>query len=159
MNVLSQLKINKKLKNIILKQSRKKYIYQKNDIKPFFRNWKYILNNKSKKDKNIIITNIIYKACSNNNNELVYKLSDSSFPNIEEYFGYYNSNIAICHQINITISKGVFYLDNKNKKTDYSHINRSDNDNENMEVFVVKNIRNRNISFQRNGNYTFNGVI
>ena len=160
LNALSQLEINKKLKNIILKQSRKKYIYQKNNIKSYFRKWKYLLNNKNKKDKNIIITNIIYKACPNDDNEFVYKLSDSSFPNLEEHFGYYNSNIAICHPINITISKGVFYLNNKSKKTDYSNNNKPDNNNnEDMEVYVVKNIKNRNISFQRNDNYTFNGLI
>ena len=158
LNTLSNIdkleKIKPKLKNIIFREANKKYKFKRN-IKEIFKKWKYLLNNNEKKDEKIIINNIIYNAYQNNDNEMIYKVPNNLISDQKEHFGYYDSNIKICYPINIKISKGIFYLIN-NRDNDYQYFN---DDDEDMEIFVVKKTKKRRYSFQKNDNYTFNGTL
>ena len=148
--------IKTKLKNIILKEPIKRNKSIKT-IKYFFKKWKYLLNKKSlcnEKDNNIIINTAIYKADPNQENEKMYKLPSDDNNTKEEHFGYYDSNISICHPIKITIKNGVFFVINDNKV----HFNAYRDKEKDIEIFVVKDIKNRNFSFQKNDNCTFGGT-
>lgn len=151
--------IKNKLKNIILKEPIKRCKSIKT-IKYFFKKFKYLLNKKSlcnEKDNNIIINTAVYKADPNQENEKMYKLPSDENNTKEEHYGYYDSNIAICHPIKVTIKNGVFFVINDNK-VDESHFNIYRDTEEDMEIFVVKDVKNRNFAFQKNGNYTFGGT-
>jgi hypothetical protein len=151
--------IKTKLKNIILKEPIKRNKSIKT-IKYFFKKWKYLLNKKSlcnEKDNNIIINTAIYKADSNQENEKMYKLPSDDNNTKGEHYGYYDSNIAICHPIKITIKNGIFFVINDNK-VDESLFNIGRDKEEDMEIFVVKDVKNRHFSFQKNDNYTFGGT-
>lgn len=151
--------IKQKLKNIILKEPIKKCKSIKT-IKYIFKKWKYILNKKSlsnEKDNNIIINTAVYKAGPNQDNEKMYKLPADDDNTKEEHFGYYDSNITICHPIIITIKNGIFLVINDNI-IDKSLFNVNREKEEDMEIFVVKDVKNRNFSFQKNDNCTFAGT-
>ena len=157
-------KIQTKLKNIIIKEPIKKLKFQKN-IKHFFKKWKNLgkdnININFDKNKKIIINNFIYKACPNQDNEMIYKLSKDINNEHKDHYGYYNSNICICYPINIRIYKGVFYLINDRKKDPLYNKNfiiNNEND-EDLEIFVFKKNKKRRLFFQKNDNYTFNGTL
>jgi hypothetical protein len=148
-----------KLKNIILMEPIKRSKSIKT-VKYFFKKWKYLLNKKrlcNEKDNNIIINTAIYKADPNQENEKMYKLPSDDENTKEEHYGYYDSNIAICHPIQIMIKNGIFFIINDNK-VDESHFNLYRDKEENMEIFVVKDVKNRKFSLQKNDNYTFGGT-
>ena len=161
-------KIKIKLENILGKEPIKKLKLHKN-IKYFFKKWKNSrkeninINFDEKKNKKIIINNVIYKACPNEDNEMIYKLQKDLNNEHRDHYGYYDSNICICYPINIRIYKGVFYLINDRKNDPLYNKNfiiNNDNDkDEDMEIFVVKKMKKRRFSFQKNENYTFNGTL
>ena len=157
-NILSKIQINKKLKEIISKISTKKKKTHQKTIKSYFNKWKYILSKikKNQKDNKIIIHNNIYKASPNEDNEFVYKIPNTFLAGKKEHFGYYDNSIVICHQISLRIYRGVFYL-NKNQIIDFSYEDENNKD-EDMEIFVVKNVKNRNLYYQNIYNYTYNGI-
>ena len=150
-------KFKKKLKNIILKEPIKKCRYR-NNFKYIFKKWKNI-NNKYE-DKNIIINTVIYKAEPNEENEKIYKLPSEVKINNGDHIGYYDYNIAICHQIEITIKSGIFIINTNGKinTSYYKNYYRKNIKDDNMEIFVIRDIKNRNFSLQKNVNYTFNGT-
>ena len=144
-----------KLKNIILKEPIKRCNSIKT-LKYSFKKWKKMILFKEK-DNNIIINTAVYKADPNQENEKMYKLPSDINNAKEEHYGYYDSNIAICHPIKITIKNGIFFIINDNK-VDESHFNVYKDKEEDMEIFVIKDVKNRNFSFQKNDNYTFGGI-
>ena len=154
--------INKKikLKNIILKLSNKKYNFQK-DFKYSFKLWKSLLNkdiNLNQNEKKIK-NNSTYKPIINENNKIKKKFPFKLKNNQKDYFGY-NSILNICNQINITIrNKKFIFLNNSNSKNHSLYFNQNKNDKEkNMELFVAKNVNNRNFVLQKQDNFAFKRI-
>ena len=157
-NINRMVKIKPKLENIILRESKKKYNFR-GSMKIYFKKWKYLLNKNDNKDEKIIINNVIYNACQNKDNEMIYKLPNKIISEQKEHFGYYDSNIKICFPINIKISKGIFHLNN-NREDNYQYFKDENYEkDEDMEIFVVKKVKNRRYSFQKNDDYTFSGTL
>ena len=157
-NINRMVKIKPKLENIILRESKKKYKFS-GSVKIYFKKWKYLLYKNDNKDEKIIINNVIYNACQNKENEMIHKLPNKIISEQKEHFGYYDSNIKICFPINIKISKGIFHLNN-NREDNFQYFKDENYEkDEDMEIFVVKKVKNRRYSFQKNDDYTFSGTL